>query len=71
MAIDASWGPEPPPSMWTSYIAVSNADETAAKITENGGTVRVPPFDAPGVGRISLVSDPSGANFTIIQFVEM
>jgi predicted enzyme related to lactoylglutathione lyase len=69
MAIDENWGPEPPPSQWTSYIAVDNADETVEKITANGGTVRVQPFDAPGVGRISLVAEPSGAPFAIIQFV--
>ena len=69
MAIDEKWGPEPPPSNWTTYIAVDNADETAAKITENGGSIRVPPFDAPGVGRMSMVMDPAGANFAIIQFV--
>jgi uncharacterized protein len=69
MAIDESWGPEPPPSHWACYIAVANADETAAKITENGGQVRVPPFDAPGVGRMAMVADPSGADFAIIQFI--
>ena len=68
-AIDEKWGPEPPPSNWTTYIAVDSADETAAKITENGGSIRVPPFDAPGVGRMSMVMDPAGANFAIIQFV--
>ncbi|MBX7053641.1 MAG: VOC family protein, partial [Pyrinomonadaceae bacterium] len=69
MAIDETWGPTPPPSHWTTYIAVNNADETVSKIVENGGSVRVPPFDAPGVGRISIVADPSGAAFSIIQFV--
>jgi uncharacterized protein len=69
MPIDEKWGPEPPPSHWASYIAVENADETADKITANGGTVRVPPFDAPGVGRMAMVADPSGADFAIIQFV--
>ncbi len=68
MAIDENWGPEPPPSHWASYIAVSNADETAAKITAGGGSVKVPPFDAPGVGRMAMVADPSGADFAIIQF---
>lgn len=70
MAIDENWGPEPPPSHWNTYIAVDNADETAEKITANGGSIRVPPFDAPGVGRMSMVADPSGANFAIIQFVQ-
>jgi len=69
MAIDENWGPTPPPSHWSTYIAVTNADETAEKITANGGSIRVPPFDAPGVGRMAMVADPSGANFAIIQFV--
>lgn len=62
------WGDAP--SHWATYIAVANADETVASITENGGSVRVPPFDAPGVGRMAMVADPSGADFAIIQFTE-
>ncbi len=61
------WGGAP--SHWANYIAVENADQTAEKIMANGGSVRVPPFDAPGVGRIAMVADPSGADFAIIQFV--
>ncbi len=68
MAIDAAWGDDPPPPHWATYIAVANADETAEKITAHGGSVMVPPFDAPGVGRMAMVADPSGANFAIIQF---
>lgn len=69
MEINESWGPNPPPPNWTTYIAVENADETSEKIKQNGGSVRVPPFDAPGVGRMAMVADPAGANFAIIQFV--
>ena len=69
MAIDENWPPEVP-SHWSTYVAVDNADETAEKITANGGSIRVPPFDAPGVGRMSMVADPSGANFAIIQFTQ-
>ena len=68
MAIDENWGPEPPPSHWASYIAVENADETIAKIQANGGSIRMPAFDAPGVGRMAMVVDPAGADFSIIQF---
>lgn len=68
MAMEAEWGEVP--SHWANYIAVDNADETAAKITANGGTVQVPPFDAPGVGRMAMVADPSGADFAIIQFAQ-
>lgn len=69
MAIDENW-PTDVPSFWNCYIAVANADETAEKIVANGGSVRVPPFDAPGVGRMSVVADPAGAGFAIIQFTE-
>jgi len=67
MPMDASWGEVP--SHWANYVAVDSADETAEKITANGGSVHVPPFDAPGVGRMAMVADPSGADFAIIQFV--
>jgi predicted enzyme related to lactoylglutathione lyase len=69
MAIDENWGPTPPPSHWSTYIAVDNADTTAEKIVAEGGSIRVPPFDAPGVGRIALAADPAGAAFAVIQFV--
>ena len=64
----ADWGGAP--SHWASYIAVDDADETVGKITGKGGSVKVPPFDAPGVGRMAMVADPSGANFAIIQFTQ-
>jgi len=70
MAIDENWAPEPPPSNWGTYIAVSNADETVEKIKANGGSVRHGPFDAPGVGRMALVADPCDTPFAIIQFIE-
>lgn len=70
MAIDASWGDNPPPPHWATYIAVDIADESAEKITANGGSIMVPPFDAPGVGRMAMAADPSGAHFAIIQFTQ-
>ena len=68
MEINETWGENPPPSHWKTYVAVENADETVEKIKANGGAIDVPPFHAPGVGRMSIVSDPSGAIFAIIQF---
>ena len=60
------WGDAP--SHWATYIAVDSADETVEKIKANGGSVHHGPFDAPGVGRMAMVADPSGASFAIIQF---
>jgi len=69
MQIDENWPPEVP-SHWNSYVAVANADETVEKIIDNGGSIRVPAFDAPGVGRISIAADPTGVAFAIIQFTQ-
>src|SRR5689334_1296181 len=33
------------PPFWTVYVSVTSADETAEKVTANGGTVVVPPMD--------------------------
>jgi hypothetical protein len=51
---------------WHVYFAVGDADASAAKISELGGEVLVPPFDIP-VGRIALARDPQGALFSIIK----
>lgn len=71
MPITEGWGEnwQKIPSRWMNYIAVDNADETVEKIKQFGGSVCVPPFDAPGVGRMSVVNDSAGATFSIIQFV--
>jgi predicted enzyme related to lactoylglutathione lyase len=56
------------PAHWSVTFAVDDADETAAKATELGGKVVVPPFDAPWV-RMTIVSDPQGATFIASKFV--
>ena len=48
-------------SYWHSYIAVEDVDNCANKTIELGGKVLVPPHDVPDVGRICVVSDPTGA----------
>ncbi len=72
MQITKDWGEnwQKIPSAWMSYIAVDDCDETIEKIKANGGDVCIPAFDAPNVGRMSVVKDPSGAAFSIIQFVQ-
>jgi uncharacterized protein len=54
------------PNHWQVYFAVDDADATAAKATELGGTVQVAPFDSP-VGRMAVLGDPQGAVFSIIK----
>jgi predicted enzyme related to lactoylglutathione lyase len=54
------------PSHWHVYFGTDDADAAAAKATELGGSVIVPPFDTP-VGRIAVLSDPQGAIFSVIK----
>ena len=71
MPITDCWGEnwEKIPSRWATYISVENTDEAIEKIKQMGGGVCVEAFDAPNVGRMAVVSDPSGAAFSIIQFI--
>jgi uncharacterized protein len=56
------------PAHWGVTFAVDDADAIAARATELGGTVVVPPFDAPWV-RMAVIADPQGATFTASKFV--
>ena len=56
------------PAHWGLTFAVDDADAVAATTAELGGTVLVPPFDAPWV-RMTVIADPQGATFTASKFV--
>jgi predicted enzyme related to lactoylglutathione lyase len=59
--------PDTPPH-WSVTFSVADTDATAARATELGGKVIVPPFDAPW-SRLAIISDPQGATFIGSQFV--
>jgi uncharacterized protein len=56
------------PAHWSVTFAVEDADATAARATELGGTLVVPPLDAPWV-RMTIINDPQGATLIASQFV--
>jgi uncharacterized protein len=56
------------PAHWSVTFAVDDADATAARATELGGQVVVPPVDAPWV-RMTVITDPQGARFIASKFV--
>lgn len=49
------------PTAWTTYIATSDVDATAAAVADNGGTVHQAPFDVLDAGRMAVISGPDGA----------
>jgi uncharacterized protein len=61
------------PAHWSVTFAVADADATAARASELGGAVIVPPFDAPWSTstytiRMTVVEDPQGATFSGSKF---
>lgn len=62
-AMDLAWLPdmEETPPRWFTYVAVKVEDAAAAKTTEMGGQVIRAPFDVAEVGRVAIVTGPSGA----------
>jgi predicted enzyme related to lactoylglutathione lyase len=65
----AGIGPQQPgaPAAWTLYFASDDADATAARVSELGGTVLLPPGDVGPLGRMFVATDPSGAPFGVWQ----
>lgn len=54
-------------SFWHFYIGVTDIEACARQAPLLGGAVTVPPHDVPGVGRICIVADPTGAIAHLMQ----
>jgi predicted enzyme related to lactoylglutathione lyase len=52
---------------WHTYVAVDDADATAAAVPEAGGAVVAAPADAGPGGRAATCTDPAGAEFRLWQ----
>ena len=61
--------PEDIPSHWMIYFAVESCDTAVNKAASLGGQVCVPATDIPEVGRFSVICDPQGAVFSVIESV--
>jgi predicted enzyme related to lactoylglutathione lyase len=56
------------PAHWGVTFSTDDADATAAKAADLGGTVLVAPVDAP-YSRLTVLRDPQGATFSATAFV--
>lgn len=59
--LSSSMGSRGVPPGWVSYVTVANADESAVRAGELGGTVPVEPFDVGSAARVAVVADATGA----------
>ena len=60
----------PPMATWNTYVWVEDADETASRVRDAGGTTLMEPFDVMDSGRMAVFADPEGAAFSIWQAKE-
>ena len=49
------------PPHWFAYLEVDDVNARVQKVASGGGKVVQEPFDIPGVGRIAVVADATGA----------
>ncbi len=54
-------GMDDTPPHWFTYLAVDDVDAAVAQTRAAGGQILRAPWDVPGVGRIAIVTDPTGA----------
>ena len=67
----AAIGPRPDgPASWNTYVAVADADATAAAIRDAGGAIADPPRDHGHGARTAVAHDPSGAEFRLWQALD-
>ncbi|NND70449.1 MAG: VOC family protein [Rhodothermales bacterium] len=59
------------PNAWTYYVTVDDAQATAERVTELGGTIVVPVMSVENVGTFLGIMDPTGAVIMAMQWAEM
>jgi predicted enzyme related to lactoylglutathione lyase len=52
---------------WATYFATDDADDSASKVTANGGQVVMAPMEVMEQGRMAVFMDPTGAFFSVWQ----
>ena len=55
------------PTHWMTYLSVANMREAEGQTYEAGGEIMRPVVDIPGVGKLAVMSDASGAMIGLIE----
>ncbi len=55
------------PPHWLSYVTVDDVDQATAKAKQNGAKAMKEPFDVMDVGRMAVITDPTGAHLAMWQ----
>ena len=63
--------PKEMPPHWGAYVTVDDIDAFAVIVGAQGGKVLFPVQDVPGVGRMTMISDPQGGIIAAMQYQPM
>ena len=55
------------PSSWLPYVLVDDINAATAKATSLGAKVTVGPQEVPGIGWMTILTDPTGATIALWQ----
>ena len=55
------------PTVWSTYISTTSAEDTAKKVTDAGGSVISAPMQIMDQGTMAFFADPGGAAFGVWQ----
>lgn len=55
------------PSFWSNYITVDDVEAMTARAVSLGGSVMMPPMQVLEAGKMSVITDPTGANVSLWQ----
>jgi uncharacterized protein len=55
------------PPAWATYVSVTDAEVTAAAVTDAGGSVIAEPMEVLDLGKMAVFADPAGAVFGVWQ----
>jgi len=55
------------PASWLTYFETEDIDKAIATVEASGGTCLRPVFHVPGVGRIGIILDNTGASLGLMQ----
>lgn len=53
--------------VWLVYVGCDDVDATVAAAQAAGATLRLPPMEVPGAGRLAMLADPQGHPFYVMQ----
>jgi uncharacterized protein len=55
------------PPFWSTYLRTDNVDAACRRASDLGGLIFRAPWDIPGIIRMAVIADPSGAIFNVLQ----